>query len=403
MGKGLLLIVGILFLFALEILKVYFIMPFPGSQHGNTLRFAYFIDNNSWWLRSLGLLMVSYPLFLIFTQGKTWSKWLVMFVLFLYGGIFYLVNYRFLAYKMFYQPRQKTLADVSRNVIGLDQLVLGVTINGQAKAYPIEVIGYHHQVRDTVGREPVMVTYCTVCRTGRVFSPYVKGHYQNFRLVGMDHFNAMFEDGSTRSWWQQATGVALIGPLKGSRLKEWPSEQMRLTSWIRKHPATLILQPDTTFNEAYEDLRNYDIGTIKSGLEKRDSASWKNKSWVVGLQVNGQAKAYDWNDLIRFRLINDSISSVPLLLAVEADSASFHVWNAELNGKHLHFYLDVASGLLKDNNTKSTWNFDGICTEGPLKGSSLTNRQAYQEFWHSWKQFHPNTTIYAMKDDKENH
>mgnify|MGYP001553328221 FL=1 len=403
MGKGLLLIVGILFLFALEILKVYFIMPFPGSQHGNTLRFAYFIDNNSWWLRSLGLLMVSYPLFLIFTQGKTWSKWLVMFVLFLYGGIFYLVNYRFLAYKMFYQPRQKTLADVSRNVIGLDQLVLGVTINGQAKAYPIEVIGYHHQVRDTVGREPVMVTYCTVCRTGRVFSPYVKGHYQNFRLVGMDHFNAMFEDGSTRSWWQQATGVALIGPLKGSRLKEWPSEQMRLTAWIRKHPATLILQPDTTFNEAYEDLRNYDIGTIKSGLEKRDSASWKNKSWVVGLQVNGQAKAYDWNDLIRFRLINDSISSVPLLLAVEADSASFHVWNAELNGKHLHFYLDVASGLLKDNNTKSTWNFDGICTEGPLKGSSLTNRQAYQEFWHSWKQFHPNTTIYAMKDDKENH
>lgn len=399
MGKRLLLIVGILFLFALEILKVYFIMPFPGSQHGNTLHFAFFIDRNSWWLRSLGLLMVSYPLFLIFAQGKTWSKWLMLLTLALYGGIFYLVNYKFLADKMFYQPRQKMMADASRNRIPLDQLVLGVAINGQAKAYPIEVIGYHHQVRDTVGREPIMVTYCTVCRTGRVFSPYVKGHYQNFRLVGMDHFNAMFEDGSTGSWWQQETGVALTGPLKGSQLREWPSEQMRLNVWIRKHPTTLVLQPDTNFNKAYEDLRNYDIGTIKSGLEKRDSASWKSKSWIVGLQVNGQAKAYDWNDLIRFRLINDSISSVPLLLVVEADSASFHVWNAELNGKHLHFYLDMAAGLLKDDNTKSTWNFDGICLEGPLKGSSLTNWQAYQEFWHSWKHFHPNTTIFSMKND----
>ncbi|MFX5562960.1 DUF3179 domain-containing (seleno)protein, partial [Acinetobacter baumannii] len=64
-------------------------------------------------------------------------------------------------------------------------------------AYPIQFIGYHHQVVDTVGGEPIIATYCTVCRTGRIFSSTVDGVPEKFRLVGMDHFNAMFEDART--------------------------------------------------------------------------------------------------------------------------------------------------------------------------------------------------------------
>lgn len=120
---------------------------------------------------------------------------------------------------MFYQPSHKYFAAGSANTVATDRLVLGVAINGEAKAYPIQFIGYHHQVADTVGNTPVIVTYCTVCRTGRVFSPELNGKKEIFRLVGMDHFNAMFEDATTKSWWQQATGMAIAGPLKGKRLK----------------------------------------------------------------------------------------------------------------------------------------------------------------------------------------
>jgi hypothetical protein len=49
-----------------------------------------------------------------------------------------------------------------------------------------------------------------------VFSPVVDGRSETFRLVGMDHFNAMFEDASTHSWWRQANGEAIAGPSKGS-------------------------------------------------------------------------------------------------------------------------------------------------------------------------------------------
>jgi hypothetical protein len=66
-----------------------------------------------------------------------------------------------------------------------------------------------------------MITYCTVCRTGRVFEPVVNGKFEKFRLVGMDHFNAMFEDVTTKSWWRQVTGEAITGKLKGQQLPKY--------------------------------------------------------------------------------------------------------------------------------------------------------------------------------------
>jgi len=297
--KKLFLILGFLVLFAAEILQVYFIMPFPGSQKANTINLAYFLHNYIWYIRIFGVLLIIIGLYKSFPRWKGWKKILFVVIAGLYGYIFYMVNFKFLADKMFYQPKNKMLVSVSDNRITSDKLIVGVTINNQSKAYPIEIIGYHHQVQDTVGGEPVMITYCTVCRTGRVFSPFINGKKEMFRLVGMDHFNAMFEDSTTKSWWRQVNGEAIVGPLKGRSLKEIPSEQMRLSAWLRMHPNTLIMQPDTLFKKDYDDLAGFDNGTIKSGLEKRDSASWERKSWVIGIHNGEQSKAYDWNELLK--------------------------------------------------------------------------------------------------------
>lgn len=178
MKKSLLLSIGLIILFMLEILRVYFIMPFPGSQRHDTIGLAYFLDRNIFWLRIIGLILVLLPLLHYLRKGRTWQKITLIFVLLVYAGVFYLFNFQFLAEKMFYQPQIKTfLADS----INKDQLVIGVALQGGAKAYPIEIIGYHHQVRDTVGGQPILITYCTVCRTGRVFSPFVQGKYATFR------------------------------------------------------------------------------------------------------------------------------------------------------------------------------------------------------------------------------
>jgi hypothetical protein len=391
--KQLVLISGLLVLFVPEILRVYFIMPFPGSQHQNTIGLAYWISNNIGWIRILGLVLIILPLINIFKSGKTWLKIILSLILLFYAVIFFLFNYRFEADKMFYQPKQKLFVAAAIDTTNKNKLVIGIVINGEAKAYPIQIIGYHHQVMDTIGNTPVMVTYCTVCRTGRAFSPFVNGKMESFRLVGMDHFNAMFEDASTKSWWQQATGKAIVGPLKGTALREIASKQLTLETWLREYPNSYILQPDTTFKKEYKDLAGYDKGTLKSGLEKRDSASWKPKSWVIGVVHNHIAKAYDWNELVKNKVINDSIEGLPVLLGLERDTASFHVYDRRVKGTILIFQKG-SNDVFTDENTNSTWNMDGICIDGTLKGERLNPVQAYQEFWHSWSTFHPNTTKY---------
>lgn len=380
----------LLLLLVVEILRVYFIMPFPGSQAADTVHIAYWLDQHSWWIRLPLLLLLAFftaPLWQLL-GGR--GKFLALLGVLVYEVVFYLFNFRFLADKMFYQPRVTSFLPVAAAGVANNKLVLGIEINGEAKAYPIQYIGYHHQVRDTVGGQPVMVTYCTVCRTGRVYSPLVNGKNEDFRLVGMDHFNAMFEDATTHSWWRQVSGEAITGPLKGQALKELPSQQMQLSAWSRLHPSTLVMQADSNFSKQYEKLASYDRGNVKSSLEKRDSLSWQPKSWVLGMVVDNRAKAYDWNQLVQHRLLQDSFANLPFVITLEDDTASFHALRRIVANYSLSFKA-TAPNSMTDSPTGSVWTLDGKCIVGALKDSSLQPIPVSQEFWHSWQTFHPAT------------
>lgn len=389
----LVLFIGLLLLFLPEIFRVYFIMPFPGSQVSRTLNYAYWLNNNIFWLRLIALGIVLYSTIRVFRNNKTWQKISLSLVLVAYCGVFFYFNYRYEADKIFLQPVTKSFGAVDDSM-DLSKLVIGVVINGEAKAYPIQLIGYHHQVVDTISGKPVMVTYCTVCRTGRVYNPVINGKLERFRLVGMDQFNAVFEDATTGSWWQQATGQAITGPLKGSSLQEITSRQLPLQVWLRQYPQSMILQPDLTFSTNYFKLEDYDKGLMQSSLVKRDAYSWQPKSWIIGIRNEMSTKAYDWNDLVRKKIIQDSVARLPVLLTMEADTTSFHVYDRRVNGNTLLFQSAIGDSLLTDENTRSLWNMDGLCIDGILKGSRLNPVQAYNEFWHSWRTFHTNVEVY---------
>lgn len=390
----LLLIVGFLVLFLTEILRVYMIMPFPGSQESETIKMAYFIHQYALYLRLVGAAMAVYPLIYYSRQPRTMIRLVPVIIVVLYGVVVYLFNFRYTADHIFLQLTNNRFLDYQSSKVIPGQLVLGVSMGGETKAYPLQVIGYHHQVRDTLAGEPIMVTYCTVCRTGRVYNPSVNGKPDAFRLVGMDHYNAMFEDSRTGSWWRQVNGEAIAGPLQGSVLQEIASEQMRLSAWVNLHPDTKILQLDPAFADRYEKLKDYGEGKRKGRLERRDSLSWKDKSWIVGVQVGMEARAYDWNDLQLSKVIVDELNGLPLALTAGPDSLSFHSFSRVIEGDTLLFSLHEDGSKMTDVNTGSVWDWNGRCEEGLLKGRSLTLVQSYQEYWHSWRTFHPQTTRY---------
>jgi len=386
------LYVSFTLLIIFECLRVYLIMPMPGSQTFNSIDLAYFLGSNKNIIRIILYLIILIPFINIIKGNSTWQKIGLGFLTILYIAIFYVFTFMMEADKMFLQPTHTYFYKIAENKIPLDKLVIGVTENGIDKAYPIQLIGYHHQVRDSIGQTPIMVTYCTVCRTGRVYSPMVNGKLENFRLVGMDHFNAMFEDATTKSWWRQANGECIAGPLKGYKLKEINSEQLSLKAWFRKHPNAEVLQPDEKFAATLAKMDSYDKGKSKSNLTKRDTASWQFKSWVLGIDIGETAKTYDWNYLEKNKIIQDSLPSLPILILLENDSASFHAYNRTVNNMSLQFKKKNDS--LMDTYSQSLWNEDGICIDGKLKGLSLIPIASYQEYLHSWEYFHPKSKRY---------
>jgi len=306
---------------------------------------------------------------------------IVMFVAVLfYSFVAYAFNFKFLADKMFYQPQSKQFAAVANNKIKDNKLVIGVTINGEAKAYPIQLIGYHHQVRDTIGNTPVMITYCTVCRTGRAFSPFVNNKQEDFRLVGMDHFNAMFEDATTKSWWRQVNGEAITGKLKGYHLPEILSTQTSLAQWLHLNPNSLVMQADPEFVKSYDSTMKFESGKSKSKLTGTDSLSWNDKSWVIGVAVANNTKAFDWNRLKKERIIHDQIGNTPVVLVLANDDKSFFAFerpNANARFSLLNDTIVYSGRHLR---------IDGKGIDTTL---SLKPLHASQEFWHSWRTFNP--------------
>ncbi|MDQ2720261.1 MAG: DUF3179 domain-containing protein [Bacteroidota bacterium] len=310
---------GLIGLLLFEIANVYFIMPMPGSQRMNSIDLAYFLYRWRWIFRVLFLIILLYGFFKS-SWKRLWTPFLSITIA--VSGIYFL-NFQMAADHMFYKTKNLLMAEINKNKVDTQRLVIGVESKGIAKAYPIQYLGYHHQVSDSIGEKPIIVTYCTVCRTGRVYEPKVNGKYETFRLVGMDHFNAMFEDASTKSWWRQATGEAIAGKLKGEKLPEVLSTQTSLGEWLRLYPKTLVMQADPDFASSYDSTYKYENGKSKSKLIGTDSLSWRNKSWVIGVKSGNKAKAYDWNQLKEQRIIRDKIDQVPVALILLPDIKVF--------------------------------------------------------------------------------
>lgn len=354
-------------------------MPMPGSQEMNSVDLAYFLYNHRWSFRFAFLAII---LLGIISAFSTRRKWIPSVAILPVAFIIYFFNFKMTADHMFLQPRTLSFKTRTESNLSDSSIVVAVSNRGEAKAYPIRYIQYHHQVRDSIGGKPIMVTYCNVCRTGRVFEPQVNGKPEDFRLVGMDHFNAMFEDQTTKSWWRQATGKAVTGPLKGNSLPEIESHQLTLNKFFSLHPFGKVMDAEIASKTRYDSLARFERGRSKSKLTRTDSLSWKDKSWVVGIEIDGKSKAYDWIELKKLRVLNDKIGQTPIVIAIASDEHSFAAFR-RMNDEQFTLRND---SLI---NSRGKYDFAGRGSD-----ENLHRISAYQEFWHSWKEFHPTTQVY---------
>ena len=306
----------------------------------------------------------------------------------IWRGVYWFFNKYWIGKYKFLPITQKIFLAPTQSNIDLDVQVIGVELNGEKKAYPANLLFYHHQVSDVIGGKPILATYCGMCQSGRVYDVDWPEGAPEFALVGAVSFNAVLRDSITNSWWRQETGEAAKGPKKGAQLEDVYFEQMSLKNWIEKHPDTVILQYDPLFEQKY----NFFAKLLKFEAILPRWHLQKTPPLVIGVDLDGHEKAYDFIELQKNRVVNDTVGAHQVLALTDEDMSSAFVYDRSLNGNVLSFALK--DGVIIDQETGSTWTHLGRCIKGKSKGAQLVQLQSYRQFIRAWITFHPNTEFY---------
>ena len=273
--------------------------------------------------------------------------------------------------------------------------VIGLEINGDARAYPLFILVWHEIVNDTVGNVPVSITYCPLCYTNQVFERIIDGKEVEFGTSGkLYNSNLLMYDRLTESYWSQALGLAVKGELTGKQLNLVPFDVITWGDWKELHPDTLVLTTNTGHLRSYatDPYGNYYTEPrIMFPVEYSDDRMHP-KEIIIGVEVENVYKAYKQNDIETESIINDSVNDEPLLL-VSLFSENSRVFERTVNDKVLDF--QYVENKIIDLQTKSEWSYDGTAVSGHYFGTQLERIPTSPGFWFEWFAFHPDTLVYG--------
>ena len=225
------------------------------------------------------------------------------------------------------------------------------------------------------------------------------GRVLSFRLAGINNQNFIMEDRETGSWWQQVSGEAILGPLKGKRLPRVFHDELTFRAWSAEQPGGRVLHPsaDTAwqrFSDNWEEQTAQAPVRVHATLDRR----LPPREVIFGIELGGVAKAYPQSRVLAQAPLHDRLGGVPIVLLVGPDGKSVRGFESRFDGRELEFIRPLAdsSGAVLDAATGSRWDFRGTAVEGPLKGRRLAPVYLLKDYWFDWMTYHPGTGIYLL-------
>jgi hypothetical protein len=234
-----------------------------------------------------------------------------------------------------------------------------------------------------------------------VWESTVNGRELHFHLAGINNQNFIMRDEETGSWWQQVTGEAILGPLKGQRLRPVFHDELTFATWKQEQPLGRVLRPD----EAMAKAGNYVPADWEQRMVKVPVATsatpdrtFEPRNLIAGIRVNGAAKAYPVTSLQKQSPVIDKVGGVPIMIVVANDGRSIRAFERTIEGQAFEFFAkDAASGsVLVDATTGSEWDFTGWAVSGPLTGKRLKRLDVLEDYWFDWHGYNPDTSVYSL-------
>jgi Protein of unknown function (DUF3179) len=295
-------------------------------------------------------------------------------------------------------PKFTSVQEADEKFLEDSDLVVGLNINGDIKAYPLQILVWHEIVNDIVGKTPIAVTYCPLCFTNQVFNRTMNdGQILEFGTSGkLYNSNLVMYDRTTKSLWSQAMAQAIIGELAGIKLDRIPFDVAYWKEWKQLYPYSQVLSRDTGSTrpygaDPYADY--YTNGDVLFPVSIRDDRSGL-KEIVIGFENKGQYKAYKIKDVEKSKVVNDEVNSKPIAL-FSVNPFMTRAYNPVVDGEiTLQFEYNPKNNTFIDKQTRSQWNFDGKALDGQMKGKQLQRLPFDEGFWFEWVAFHPSTELY---------
>jgi quercetin dioxygenase-like cupin family protein/DNA-binding PadR family transcriptional regulator len=283
-----------------------------------------------------------------------------------------------------------------------DDFVIGVARGATVKAYQALLLTQTGSVDDQMPDGPIEVTWCSTCGTGAVFRAEIDGRRLHFQYDSMVNANEVHKDVETGSRWQQSTGEAISGPLKGRTLTLYPFILTTWKAWRTRYPNTEILQPEPGYAARIPILRPRQRQNLRSGEGPApDGAFGKDdrlrpREMIAGLAVGTETMAFPLSALRTSPVVNERVGGVPVVVIHQPSSDTTTAFEASVKGRALRFRAANADATsLTDLETGSIWDPYGLCLKGPLKGTQLKSLILIPEFWFAWSQFRPGTRLYT--------
>jgi hypothetical protein len=315
-------------------------------------------------------------------------------------------------------PAYESIDDARTWMDGLSPVV-ALEVNDEARAYPMAVLTWHEIVNDTLGGEPVTVTFCPLCNTAIAFERTIDGVVHDFGTSGNLLFsNLIMYDRQTESWWQQATGTGIVGELMGTQLEFLPAQIVSLDQFEATYPEGDVLSRDTGFDRSYgrNPYPGYDradespflfFGTADGRIAPKER--------VATVGEGSDAIAFAYPELSEVGAVHETVGGEPIVVfwapgtrsaldssAIDegADVGTTGVYRPIGDGQGLTFErLGPPGTPITDRETGSTWSITGLATEGPLAGTQLERVVSGDHLWFSWAAFNPDTRIWEPSAD----
>jgi hypothetical protein len=319
-----------------------------------------------------------------------------------------------------------------------DEYVLGITGNGESRAYPTRFASWHHIINDKIGTpkqgapEFVTITYCIVCNSGiRFDTPWVANKPLRFDFYGLYNGVMTMYDKATHSVWLQVSGRAVKGPLLNTTLKRGPLLDTTWGQWKKLHPDTLVMAPDPRFSDCYEPkgsvmVRGYtrfpadyfrptltyqdtrlpmfaSVLAVTLPAVQEDAAPTADAGAAVSAHT--LYRAYPVNAFKgKTGVINDVVGATPIAVFFLAGTETMTAVSRVVAGRTLTLEARRSvQGKVRfyDKETGTRWNVEGHAEAGRLAGQALPRIDSHMSQWYGWVSYFPQTSIYKRADSPQ--